>query len=141
PFDDQSKALMDAPNINALFSFSSDEHTPYGSSSFGDSLVIARNLVAARKGTRFVQATLNGWDHHSGIYDKPANGVNSLYTQCAQFDPAFAALLTDLKATPGSAAGKTLLDETLVVVVAEFGRTVGVLNNQDGRDHNLRMST
>ncbi|MGH9420755.1 MAG: DUF1501 domain-containing protein, partial [Thermoanaerobaculia bacterium] len=31
--------------------------------------------------------------------------------------------------------------ETLVVVVAEFGRTVGVLNNQAGRDHNLRMTT
>jgi len=140
-FYDQSKAIMDAPNINALFSFSTDEHAKYGSSTFGDSLIIARNLVGARKGTRFVQATLNGWDHHSGIYDKPGNGVNSLYTQCAQFDPAFGALLSDLQSTPGSMTGKTLLDETLVVVVAEFGRTVGVLNNQDGRDHNLRMST
>jgi uncharacterized protein (DUF1501 family) len=140
-FYDQSKALMDAPNINALFSFSTAEHTTYGSSSFGDSLVIARNLVAARKGTRFVQATLNGWDHHSGIYDKPGQGVNSLYTQSAQFDPAFGALLTDLQAMPGSTSGKTLLDETLVVVLAEFGRTVGALNNQQGRDHNLRMTT
>ena len=42
---------------------------------------------------------------------------------------------------PGLAAGKSLLDETLVVVVAEFGRTVGALNNQQGRDHNLRMTT
>ena len=42
---------------------------------------------------------------------------------------------------PGAAAGKTLLDETLVVVMAEFGRTVGALNNQNGRDHNLRMSS
>jgi hypothetical protein len=140
-FYDQSKAIMDTPNINALFSFSSDEHAKYGSSTFGDSLIIARNLVAARKGTRFVQATLGGWDHHSGIYDRPGAGVNSLYTQCAQFDPAFGALVTDLKAMPGSAVGKTLLDETLVVVVAEFGRTVGALNNQDGRDHNLRMTT
>ena len=140
-FYDQSKALMDAPNINALFSFTTDEHTKYGSSTFGDSLIVARNLVAAKRGTRFVQATLNGWDHHSGIYDKPGNNVNSLYTQCAQFDPAFGALLTDLRAMPGSVSGKTLLDETLVVVVAEFGRTVGVLNNQAGRDHNLRMST
>src|ERR1700737_4671226 len=128
-FYDQSKALMDAPNINAVFSFSSAEHTQYGSSSFGDSLVIARNLVAAKKGTRFVQATLGGWDHHSGIYDKPGPGVNSLYTQSAQFDPAFGALLTDLQSMPGSTSGKTMLDETLVLVVAEFGRTVGVLNN------------
>jgi uncharacterized protein (DUF1501 family) len=57
------------------------------------------------------------------------------------FDPAYAALLTDLQAMPGSVAGKTLLDETLVVIVAEFGRTVGALNNQAGRDHNLRMTT
>ncbi len=139
-FYDQSKALMDAPNINALFSFSTDEHTKYGGSTFGDSLIIARNLVGARKGARFVQATLGGWDHHSGIYDKGTN-VNSLYTQCAQFDPAFGALLTDLQSMPGSATGKTLLDETLVLVVAEFGRTVGTLNNQQGRDHNLRMTT
>ena len=140
-FYTQSKALMDAPNINAVFSFSPTEHTKYGATSFGDSLVVARNLVAAGKGTRFVQATLGGWDHHSGIYTKPATGVNSLYTQCAQFDPAYAALLADLQSMPGSVAGKTLLDETLVVVVAEFGRTVGALNNQNGRDHNLRMTT
>jgi hypothetical protein len=36
-FYNQSKAIMDAPNINALFSFSSDEHTRYGASTFGDS--------------------------------------------------------------------------------------------------------
>jgi len=140
-FYTQSKALMDAPNINATFSFSATEHTKYGATTFGDSLIVARNLVAAGKGTRFVQATLGGWDHHSGIYTPAATGVNSLYTQCKQFDPAYAALLADLRSMPGSVAGKTLLDETLVVVIAEFGRTVGVLNNQDGRDHNLRMST
>lgn len=137
-FYDQSKTLMDAPGINTLFSFTADEHTRYGSSTFGDSLVVARNLVGAGRGTRFVQATLNGWDHHSDIYDKTA--AQSLYTQSAMFDPAFGALLTDLKATPGSTAGKTLFDETLVVIVAEFGRTVGVLNNQGGRDHFLRIS-
>ena len=140
-FYTQSKALMDAPNINAVFSFSTTEHSKYGSTIFGDSLIVARNLVAAGKGTRFVQATLGGWDHHSGIYTPAANGVNSLYTQCAQFDPAYASLLADLSTMPGSVSGKTLLDETLVVVVAEFGRTVGILNNQAGRDHNLRMTT
>jgi len=140
-FYTQSKALMDAPNINATFSFTPADHTKYGATTFGDSLIVARNLVAAGKGTRFVQATLGGWDHHSGIYTPAATGVNSLYTQCKQFDPAYAALLADLQSMPGSVAGKTMLDETLVVVIAEFGRTVGVLNNQDGRDHNLRMST
>ncbi|MEO8585998.1 MAG: DUF1501 domain-containing protein, partial [Acidobacteriota bacterium] len=41
----------------------------------------------------------------------------------------------DLKAAPGSATGKSLFDETLVVVAGEFGRTVGALNGQAGRDH------
>src|SRR5205823_6197947 len=138
-FYDSAKTLMDAPGINNLFAFSTDDHTKYGSSDFGDSLIVARNLVNARKGTRFVQATFGGWDHHSDIYDKTA--ASSLYTQSAAFDPAFAALMTDLKAMPGSVSGKTLLDETLVVIVAEFGRTTGALNNQGGRDHFLRMST
>jgi Protein of unknown function (DUF1501) len=137
-FYTQANTLMAAPNINAVFSFSSDDHTRYGASTFGDSLIVARNLVSARKGTRFVQATFGGWDHHSGIYD--ATG-DSLYTQSAAFDPAYGALLTDLASMPGSITGKTLLDETLVVIVAEFGRTVGALNSQGGRDHNLRMTT
>jgi hypothetical protein len=136
-FYDQSKALMEAPGINALFSFSDTDHAKYGSSTFGDSLIVARNLVTAKRGTRFVQATFGGWDHHSGIYAKTGS---SLYTQNAAFDPALGALLADLAAMPGSAAGTSALDETMVVIVAEFGRTVGALNNQAGRDHFLRNS-
>lgn len=137
-FYDQSKALMDSPGINELFTFSDEENARYGASTFGESLIVARNLVSAGRGCRFVQATLGGWDHHSDIYDRAA--AESIYAQSAQFDPAFAALLTDLAAMPGSAAGKTQLDETLIVVVGEFGRTVGNLNGQGGRDHFLRMS-
>ena len=133
-FYDDSKRLMDAPGINSVFSFTSDEHAKYGSSTFGDSLIIARNLVAAKKGTRFVQATFGGWDHHSNIYRPIAQGGNSLYSQAAAFDPAFGALMSDLQSM-------SLLDNTLVVILAEFGRTVGALNNQGGRDHNLRMTT
>jgi len=130
-FYDQSKALMDTPGINTLFTFSDEERTRYGSTAFGESLIVARNLVAAKKGTRFVQVTLGGWDHHSDIYNR--NAPQSLYAQCGQFDPAFGALMTDLTAMG-------LLDDTLVVVLGEFGRTVGALNNQGGRDHYLRNS-
>jgi hypothetical protein len=136
-FYDQGKVLIDSPGINKLFSFTPDEHARYGSTGFGDSLVIARNLIGSARGTRFVQATLSGWDHHGNIYSKSGN---SLFSQAAQFDPAFGALLTDLAGTPGAEGGKTLLDETLVVVLGEFGRTVGALNGQGGRDHFLRMS-
>ena len=136
-FYDQAKTLIDSPDVNKLFSYATDEYARYGSTPFGASLIVARNLVNARRGTRFVQTTLGGWDHHSNIYAKQGS---SLYTSMKTFDPAYAALLADLAGMPGSQAGKTLLDETLVVVLGEFGRTVGALNAQQGRDHFLRMS-
>jgi len=136
-FYTQSKRLIDSPDANKTFSFTPDDHLKYGSTTFGDSLIVARNLINAQQGTRFVQVTLGGWDHHTNIYAKTGN---SLFTQMKTFDPAFGALLTDLSALPGSSAGKTLLDETLVVVLGEFGRTTGAVNSQGGRDHFLRMS-
>jgi hypothetical protein len=136
-FYDQAKILVDSPDANALFSYKTDEYARYGSTAFGASLIVARNLVNARRGTRFVQTTLGGWDHHSNIYAKTGQ---SLFTQMKTFDPGFGALLADLAGTPGAQSGKTLLDETLVVVLGEFGRTVGALNAQQGRDHYLRMS-
>jgi hypothetical protein len=136
-FYTQAKTLIDSPDANKTFSFTTDDHTRYGSTNFGDSLVVARNLVAARRGTRFVQVTLGGWDHHSNIYAKTGS---SLFTQMKTFDPAFGALLTDLSTSPGSDSSKTLLDETLIVVLGEFGRTTGAVNAQGGRDHFLRMS-
>jgi hypothetical protein len=134
-FYSQAKQLVDSREANAIFSFSGDDHARYGASNFGDSCVVARNLVAANRGTRFVQITFGGWDHHTNIYGKTGN---SLYTQMAQFDPAFGALLNDLSTTPGT-RGAALLDETLVVVLSEFGRSVGDLHNT-GRDHMTRMS-
>jgi hypothetical protein len=130
-FYDQARTLMDAPGINTLFSFTDEEHTRYGATTFGDSLVVARNLAASNKGTRFIQTTLGGWDHHSDIYDKAAG--SSLYVQGKQLDDALGALLTDL-------AAMNILKDTLVVLTSEFGRTVGPLNNQGGRDHYLRNS-
>lgn len=130
-FYDQARTLMEAPGINTLFTFDDAEHARYGSTTFGDSLVVARNLIAAKKGTRFVQVTLGGWDHHSDIYDKDA--AQSIYAQSEDLDGGLAALLADLEAA-------RLLDETLIVIAAEFGRTVGPLNGQGGRDHYLRNS-
>ena len=135
-FYDAAKVLIDTPNINQVFSFTADEHTRYGATNFGDSLLVARNVIASDRGARFVQVTFGGWDHHSNIYGKTGN---SLYSQCKQLDDGLGPLLTDLATTPGS-SGKMLLDETLVVIIGEFGRTTGPITANGGRDHYLRMS-
>src|SRR5258708_2336584 len=92
-FYDQAKILIDSPDVNKLFSYAVDEYARYGSTSFGASLIIARNLVGARRGTRFGQVTLDGWDHHSNIYGKASQ---SPYTQMKSFDPGYAPLLAAL---------------------------------------------
>jgi len=130
-FSEQLKTLMDTPGINDAFRFDEADHVRYGSTTFGDSLAVARNLVGARKGVRFVHVTFDGWDHHGSIYDHSL--PDSLYGQCRQFDPAYSALIDDL-------SSMSLLDETLVVVSSEFGRTVGPLNSANGRDHYMRHS-
>jgi uncharacterized protein (DUF1501 family) len=129
----QAKVLMDTPDVNGLFRYSDADAQRYGNSSFGNACLVARQVLAGGRGARFIMVSVGGWDLHSGIYDKSA-GTN-LYTQAALLDPALSSLLGDLKATPGRAAGRTLFDETLVVVAGEFGRTVGALNGQQGRDH------
>jgi hypothetical protein len=86
---------------------------------FGRQCLLARRFAEA--GVRFVQVTLDGWDHHSKI----ASGLKSL---CAKADKPIAGLLTDLKS-------RGLLDDTLVLWGGEFGRTPHAQNG-DGREHN-----
>ncbi len=131
-FYDQAKILIDTPSVNGLFSFSSADAQRYGNSSFGNGCLVAKQVLAGGRGARFVMVSVGGWDMHSNIYGK--TGTN-LYGQMGQLDPALASLIGDLKTTPGKTPGRTLFDETLVVVAGEFGRTVGNLNGQAGRDH------
>ena len=128
-----ARRMTESPEIAPLFNVSSADHIRYGNTTFGDSLVLAKQLIASRRGTLFVQATSYGWDHHADIY-------NALRARTSELDNAYSALLADLASTPGSEAGKTLLDETIVMIYSEFGRTVGPLTNQGGRDHYGRMS-
>jgi len=128
-----ARKMTESPDVAPLFRVSNADRVRYGASTFGDSLVLAKQLIASRRGTRFVQSTSYGWDHHSDLYPSLANRGREL-------DTAFAALLTDLAATPGSEQGKTLLDETVVLIYSEFGRTTGPLTGQNGRDHFTRMS-
>jgi len=81
-------------------------------------MLLARRLVEA--GVRFVSLTYGGWDMHNAI-------TQSMRQQMPAFDQAFAALINDLDRTG-------LLNETLVMVSSEFGRTPKI-NQNAGRDH------
>ncbi|HYH68145.1 MAG TPA: DUF1501 domain-containing protein [Urbifossiella sp.] len=102
----------------------------YGRTLFGHSTLIARKLV--EEGVRFVNVTWDlFWDRAKVDYDAwdtHTRNFEILRTnKLPHFDQTFTALLEDL-----SASG--LLDETLVVVMSEMGRTPRV-NANGGRDH------
>ena len=97
--------------------------------SFARNCLLARRM--AERGVRFIQLFHRGWDHHSTLPKKIAG-------QCYDVDQPAAALIKDLKQ-------RGMLDDTLVVCVGEFGRTVygqGKLSrNNYGRDHHPRCFT
>ncbi len=129
-FYDRGKGMMYDPAVDAAFKFTTDEQQRYGNNGFG-------NLLKADQGTRYIQINFGGWDHHQDIYAKaatPNQTVPGIYNQCEDLDLGLSNLLTDLAAAQGVNGG-ALLDETLIVAMGEFGRTVGPLTNQDGRDH------
>ena len=104
----------------------------YGRNTFGQSCLMARRLI--ERGSRFV--TVNHFDtvFHVACWDMHANGssLNNTYKDyenllCPQFDQAFTALIADLE-------DRGLLEETVIAVLSEFGRTPK-LNSRGGRDH------
>ncbi|MFY8199687.1 MAG: DUF1501 domain-containing protein [Pirellula staleyi] len=91
----------------------------YGRTQLGQCALLARRLVEA--GCRFVGVDAPGWDVHFNCFP-------SLKTDLIPYaDQAFSALVTDLDQ-------RGLLDETLVIMMGEMGRTPRI-NAQAGRDH------
>ena len=113
--------LMYNPAVQGAFSFTAAERAPFGNNSFGDACLIATKALKADLGTRFVQITLGGWDMHSALY-------TALPRLAPTLDTGLGTLIDTLQQN-------ALLDQTLIVVSGEFGRTVGAPNNQQGRDH------
>jgi hypothetical protein len=128
-FVEKARGMMYNPRLEQIFTFDANARGEYGNTAFGNACLTARNLLRTNLGTRFVQITFGGWDHHANIYAPNAN----LQNLSRQFDNGLSRLLTDLKQDG-------LLDETLIVAMGEFGRTVGPLNAQNGRDHLLTQS-
>lgn len=131
-FNLTARILMYNDDVNRVFTFPADERARYGTTSFGNACITARNLIRADLGTRFIQITLGGWDNHSAIYTGALNPSNA-NSLGHQFDNALGTLMADLRKDG-------LLDQTLILCMGEFGRTVGPLNNQSGRDHFLTQS-
>jgi len=132
-FYDYSYRILRDPRWAKIFQVGDEEKKRYGNKPFGLGCILAKNLISADAGTRFVYISDTiGWDHHSYIFDrtKPSNH----YVAAAQWDQGFTALLEDLASMPGHAPGKSLLDETLVVSSSEFGR-MPYMNSVAGRDH------
>ncbi len=117
-----------------VFRMSKEERERYGDNEVGLGCLLARNLVQADAGTRYIHIVHPDWDHHKNIFDHASKSNH--YIRCNEFDRAFANLLRDLAAAPSPRRqGQTLLDETLIVMATEFGRTPGPLNGIQGRHH------
>ncbi len=125
--------LLTSSKVKAAFDLSKEDARlvdRYGRTLFGNSTLVARRLIEG--GVRFVNVTwdiywdrfkleYDGWDTHTRNF-AVLKDYNLPY-----LDLAFSALMEDLE-------GRGLLEETLVVVMSEMGRTPKV-NGNAGRDH------
>lgn len=116
----KASRLVLSPDVTTFdLADESDElKAAYGDSQFGRGCLLARRLV--EKGVTFIEVRQNGWDTH-------ADNFNRVKKNADVVDPAFAALVTDLKQ-------RGMLENTLVLWTGEFGRTPKI-NARTGRDH------
>jgi hypothetical protein len=90
----------------------------YGPTLFGEQVLVARRLIEA--GVPFVRVGRAWWDSHGQNFETHQELVPEL-------DHVMAALVDDLK-------DRGLLEHTLIITLAEFGRTP-TINASLGRDH------
>ena len=90
----------------------------YGRNSVGQGALLARRLVEA--GVAFVTVHSGGWDNHSNI-------KGAMQGHGPRMDAAISSLVSDLDQ-------RGMLDDVIVMVMGEFGRTPKV-NGSAGRDH------
>ena len=117
---DEAVKLMESRDLAAfdLTKESRATRDSYGRDKFGQGCLLARRLV--EHSVRFVEVSLGGWDTH-------VDNFNNVPVRAETLDRGLATLIADLES-------RGLLDETLVVVATEFGRTPKI-NVNDGRDH------
>ena len=148
-YDYAFKILMDA-RFKKVLNISDEDKARYGvpkdkgAAKIGLAMLLARNILAADAGARFlwVANTYNGGngpaDNHDRLYGRgalaPKGAQLSIYESGPRLDAAFSNLVEDLSKMPGKQPGKTLLDETMICMIHEFGRNPE-MNSNGGRDH------
>lgn len=120
-FQQRASELVLSPKARSAFAIDSENdklRDRYGRTTFGQSCLLARRLV--ENGVRFTTVNYGGWDHHAKIFE----GCDK---KLPEFDKGLSALIEDLQV-------RGLLDDTLLAVYGEFGRTAKI-NKDAGRDH------
>ncbi len=129
PFQQRAFDLLRSEGVRRAFDVARESPATrqrYGRNTLGQSMLLARRLVEA--GVRFVNVNdkitngqLANWDSHENNFSRLKDDL------LPPADQAFAALIDDLDA-------RGLLASTLVIALAEFGRTPRI-NRSAGRDH------
>lgn len=122
-FYSAASGMMYNPTVTKAFTFTAADSMRYGNTSFGNSCLVAKQAISAGEGTRYVQITQGGWDMHQNIYS-----AGNLPALTKLLDDGLSTLIADLKASGD-------FNDTLIVMVGEFGRTTGPLSGALGRDH------
>jgi len=113
-----AKKLMENSSLFDNSTFTDQDRARYGTHELGRHLLMARKTLET--GVRFVKVNSYHWDSHGDNF----NACDSLIRQ---FDQPFAALIEDLNE-------RSMLENVLVIVMSEFGRTPRI-NSHVGRDH------
>jgi len=115
---EQALRLMQRRDVFDLSKEPAADLERYGDNNFGRQCLLARRLLENE--VSFVQVTHSNYDTHN-------ENFNFHIEQMGEFDRPFACFVSDL-------AERGLLEQTLVVVLSEFGRTPHI-NLYYGRDH------
>lgn len=137
-FRDQAFGMLSSPAAKEAFDLTTiDDATRdrYGRTEWGQSILMARRLIEA--GVRLVTISwmyiqksgnvANIWDNHGPFEGLTGYGMLKAKYGIPTLDQGYAALMEDL-------SNSGLLDETMVAMYGEFGRTPKINKNQ-GRDH------
>ncbi len=119
---DEAVKLMKSEDLKAFDLSTESEATRerYGDNRLGQGCLLARKLV--EKGVNFVEVNDGGWDTHDDNFGRLADKTVPL-------DQALSALIDDLNE-------RGLLEDTLVVLATEFGRTPTIQTaRNNGRNH------